>query len=352
MDEDRQMNVLSLNLGSSSLKYSVHEMNDGSAECRLARDLATSSRPDDAALTARGAISDVLQQSGTPDAVGYRIVFGGERDAPEMVTPELIHLLDDLQALDPLHAPGALAVMREAMVRLPNATHVACFDTAFFHDLPRLARALPLPSNGALLRRYGFHGLSYEHVCRVLGARMQQRTIVAHLGNGASAAALANGRPIDTTMGFSPLGGMVMSTRPGDIDPGALLYLLERSDLNKRQLRELVENDSGLRALSGGESDVRNLCERRDEAAAFTVEMFVLSAAKAMAALAVTLGGLDMLVFTGGIGAHNAQIRTRIIRRLAFLNPNAATEVIEADENASIAQNVARLMSSMQTRFV
>lgn len=339
------MNVLSLNLGSSSLKYSVHAMTEGMQECRIARDLATSSRPDDAALTARGAIADVLQETGTPDAVGHRIVFGGERDAPEQVTPELIQLLDDLQSLDPLHAPGALAVMREAMVLLPNAAHVACFDTAFFHDLPRIARTLPLPSDGALLRRYGFHGLSYEHVSRVLGARMRPRTIVAHLGNGASAVALANGRPIDTTMGFSPLGGMIMSTRPGDIDPGALLYLLERSNLNRRQLREMVENRSGLRALSGGESDLRNLCERSDDAATLAVEMFVLSAARSMAGLAVALGGLDMLVFTGGIGTNNAEVRARIIGRLAFLNRNAAVEVIEADENASIAQNVARLVS-------
>ncbi len=253
--------------------------------------------------------------------------------------------MEDLQTLDPLHAPGALAVLRQAAVSLPSVVQVACFDTAFFRDLPPLARALPLPAGDPLLRRYGFHGLSYEHVCRVFGAQLHPRTIIAHLGNGASAAALENGRPIATTMAFSPMSGMIMSTRPGDVDPGALLYLLERSHLNKRQLRELLENKSGLRALSGGEGDVRNLCERTDDEAAFAVEMFVRSAAKAMAALAVDLGGVDMLVFTGGIGAHNSDVRARIVERLAFLNPSAAIEVVEADENASIAHNVAAVGS-------
>lgn len=339
------MNVLSLNLGSSSLKYSVHEIGDGAPERRFACDLATSSRPTDAARTARQAIAEALEQTGRVDAVGHRIVFGGECDAPARVTSELIELLKDLKSLDPLHAPGALAVMHQAMASLPKAVHVACFDTAFFHGMPRAARVLAVPSEDALLRRYGFHGLSYEHICRILGAKLRPRTIVAHLGNGASAAALENGRPIASTMGFSPLGGMIMSTRPGDLDPGALLYLLERSKLSKEQLRELLENRSGLRAISGGESDLRKLCERRDDAAAFAVEMFVRSAAKAMAGLAVDLGGLDMLVFTGGIGAHNPDVRTRITGRLAFVNPSVEIEVVEADENASIAHNVAALVS-------
>jgi acetate kinase len=348
MGEGPRMNVLSLNLGSSSLKYSVHAVDGGAAECRLARNLATSSRPGDAARTARQAVADVLEHTGTIDAVGHRVVFGGERDMPQQVTAELIELLEDLKTLDPLHAPGALAVMHQAMTSLPDAEQIACFDTAFFHDMPRLARALPLPSDDALVRRYGFHGLSYEHICRVLGARLPPRTIVAHLGNGASAAALENGRPIASTMGFSPLGGMIMSTRPGDVDPGALLYLLERSDVNKERLREILENRSGLRALSGGESDLRVLCGRSDDAAVFAVEMFVRSAARAMAALAAELGGLDMLVFTGGVGAHNPDVRARITGRLAFLNPNAAVEVVESDENASIAHNVARVLSVQQ----
>lgn len=339
------MKVLSLNLGSSSLKYAVHAVRGGALDCLLKGDLATSSRPDDAARTARAAIADAVQQAGAVDAVGHRIVFGGQNDSPARITAELLATLEELQSLDPLHAPGALAVVRQAATTLPDAANVACFDTAFFRDLPRTARALALPSNDPLLRRYGFHGLSYEHVCREMQHSLKPMTIVAHLGNGASAAALFDGRPIATTMGFSPLGGMIMSTRPGDLDPGALLYLLERGDLRKNQLRDLLENQSGLRALSGGEGNLRALCERTDDAAAFAVDMFVRSAGRAIAGLAAELGGLQMLVFTGGVGTHNQEVRTRILDRLAFLNPRVAVTVVEANENASIAHNVTRALA-------
>ncbi len=340
------MNVLSLNLGSSSLKYAVHVLADERLECTLTRDVPTSSRPVDAAPAAREAIADAVRLAGSINAVGHRIVFGGEEDAPAEITPDLIHRLEDLQSLDPLHAPGAIAVIREAAIALPDAIAVACFDTAFFQDLPEAGRVLPLPAGDSLLRRYGFHGLSYEHVCRSSQGTLLPRTIVAHLGNGASAAALENGRPIATTMGFSPLSGILMSTRPGDLDPGALLYLLERSKLNEQQVRELLEERSGLRALSGGESDLRKLCERKDRAAEFAVEMFVRSAAKAIAGLAVELGGVDMLVFTGGIGTHNAEVRERIVARVRFLNPTMQVATVQADENGSIAHNVAQVVSN------
>ncbi len=346
MDAGKAVNILSLNLGSSSLKYAVHAVTDSGLECRLARNLVSSSQPQDAARATCEAITDAVQQAGVVSAVGHRVVFGGEDDAPTRITPELIERLEGLQSLDPLHAPGALAVIREALTALPAAAQIACFDTAFFRDLPKTGRTLPLPMDDPLLRRYGFHGLSYEHVCRVVGEKVRPRTAVAHLGNGASAAALLNGRPIATTMGFSPLGGMIMSTRTGDIDPGALLYLLERANMDKHTLRDLLENASGLRALSGDESDLRKLCERQDEGAQFAVEMFVRSAARAIAGLAIELVGLDMLIFTGGIGEHNAAVRNAILARLAFLNPNLTVEIIESDENASIAHNVARMVDS------
>jgi len=275
--------------------------------------------------------------------VAHRIVFGGEDDAPSIVTEELLHRLEDLMQLDPLHIPGSIAVVRRAREMLQDVIHVACFDTAFFHDLPQSARTLPIPTDGdPLLRRFGFHGLSYEYVVHLLAGQLRPRTIVAHLGNGCSLAALLNGRPIDMTMGFSPLSGVIMATRPGDLDPGVLLYLLERRTHDGGgRLRAMLENESGLRALSGGESDLRRLCERRDAPAALAVEMFVFSVSKAIGALAVTLGGLDMLVFSGGIGEHNDQIRSEITARVRFLNLHIDVRVVSTDENAMIARHAA-----------
>jgi acetate kinase len=253
------------------------------------------------------------------------------------VTVELLKELESLQSLDPLHMPRAIAAIRQALAVLPDAVQVACFDTAFFHNMPRDARTLPIPSADPLLRGYGFHGLSYEYVCRALGPNLRPRTIAAHLGNGASVAAIFDGKPVASTMAFSPLSGIIMSTRPGDLDPGVLLYLLERDNLSVPQMRDMLETQSGLRAISGGESDVRVLCERSDDAAVFAVQMFVRSVARAIAAHAVDLGGVDLLVFTGGIGTHNDRVRKMILARLAFLQPAAAVEVLETDENLIVA---------------
>ena len=339
------MKVLSLNLGSSSLKYAVHECSGNAAQRIIERDVATSSQPQAAFVAAMRAVSEAGDAAGTIDAVGHRIVFGGEQDAPASITPDLLQHLEALQSLDPLHVPGSLAVIRAAQQAVPQAVQVACFDTAFYRDLPGTARALPVPSGDPLLRRYGFHGLSYESICRSLGARLMPRAIVAHLGNGASLAALLAGKPVDMTMGFSPLGGVIMSTRPGDIDPGVLLYLLERSPSGAAELREILETQSGLRALSGGESDMQKLCERTDAGALFAVEMFERSIAKAVCALATELGGLDQLVFTGGIGEHNARVREGIVSRLRFLQPAPAVEVVKSDENLAIALSTARVAS-------
>lgn len=338
------MKILSLNLGSSSLKYAVHVATDGALRSALARDVPASPEPSKASQAARTAIADVLSTIGPIDAVGHRIVFGGNDDAPTTITHDLLQRLESLQELDPLHIPGALAVIHEAQTLLPSAMQIACFDTAFFHEMPLNARALPVPTNDPLVHRYGFHGLSYEHICHKLGSELKPRTVVAHLGNGASAAALLYGKPIDSTMGFSPLSGLIMSTRPGDIDPGVLLYLLERSQMTVPELRAILENKSGLHALSGGESDLQRLCEREDERAALAVDMFVRSAAKAIGALTTQLGGIDMLVFTGGIGEHNEQVRNHIVVRVRFLNDDADVRVVSSDENLMIAHHVAQLV--------
>jgi acetate kinase len=339
------MRILSLNLGSSSLKCAVHDFSASVERCLIERGVATSSEPAAAKDAARAAIAQIVAEIGRVDAVGHRIVFGGNDDTPAIVTPEVVSRLEDLQSLDPLHAPGALAVIRETQKHLPDATHVACFDTAFFRDVPATAKAIAIPRADPLLRRYGFHGLSYESVVATLGSELQPRTIIAHLGNGASVAAIRDGHPIDMTMGFSALSGLIMSSRPGDIDPGVILYLLERLDMSAPELRDLLENRSGLRALSGGEGDVQRLCERSDDDAGFTVEMFVRSVAKAIGALTTELGGLDMLVFTGGIGEHNARIRGAIISRVLFLGTNVDVRIVRSDENLSIARNTVRWLS-------
>ncbi len=346
------MNVLSFNLGSSSLKYAVHSVAGVAATQLHAGTTTVEDRPSAAAGAAQCAIDRVTAMGIVIDAVGHRIVFGGEDDAPSPVTPALIERLEALAVLDPLHIPGSLAVIEQASKVLECPAHVACFDTAFFHDIPQTAKALPIFTKGdPLLRRYGFHGLSYESVVDNLGSRLMPRTIVAHLGSGCSLAALSNGRPIDMTMGFSPIGGIVMATRPGDLDPGVLLYLLERGVYDAASLREMLERNSGLRALSGGESDIQRLGANGDKHSAFAVEMFERSVAKAVGALTVTLGGIDLLVFTGGIGEHNLAVRERICAQTRVINSGFEVCVVAADENLMIARHTARVAARSRGQY-
>lgn len=335
------MNVLSLNLGSSSLKFTLYRMTAARCEQLVHGDAELPEREDAARAAAAAAIGICLLHADTIGAVGHRIVFGGDRDEPRRVTGEFIDYLESLQSFDPLHLPGQIAVIRAAQELLRHALHVACFDTALFRDLPEPARVLPLPRVSPLLRRYGFHGLSYASVLRALGGDAARRSIISHLGNGASAAAFLNGKPVNTTMGFSPLGGLVMSTRPGDVDPGALLYLMQQC--GKSALRHVLSAGSGLRAISGGESDLRSLVTRSDEPAKLAVEIFVGSAARAIAGLAADLNGIDQLVFTGGIGEHNERIRSAIAMRVAFLNDTLRVCVVPSDENGEIARITAAL---------
>lgn len=336
------VNVLALNLGSSSLKFSAYRDRAAAPERVFDKEMPATGGPASAAL-AEKAIGEALGCMQEIHAVGYRVVFGGEDDAPAIVSPHLLARLEDLQSLDPLHLPGVISLIRSAQNLLPNATHAALFDTAFFHDVPSAARVLPLPAHDALVRRFGFHGLSYASAVHALGEVLAHRTIVAHLGNGTSAAALLDGSPVDTTMGFSPLGGIVMSTRPGDVDPGALLYMLERESITVSRLRKMLEEESGLRAISCGESDILKLTARTDSRAMLAVETFVRSAAKAIAGLATVLGGMDMLVFTGGIGEHNTAVREAITARISFLNPDADIRIVRSDENGVIARQTLEL---------
>ena len=208
-------------------------------------------------------------------------------------------------------------------VRFPDLPQVACFDTAFHRRMPELAQRFPLPRSfwDEGLRRYGFHGLSYEYIVETLGTAIRRRTIIAHLGNGASLAAVRDGRPIDTTMGFTPTGGFMMGTRSGDLDPGVLLYLMNEKHYDARQLEYLVNHEAGLLGVSGLSSDMKTLLEKRDSnpSAAQAVELFCYHLRKYIGGLTAVLGGLDTLVFSGGIGERAAPVRWEVCRGLEYL---------------------------------
>jgi acetate kinase len=306
-------------------------------------------------------------------AVGHRVVHGGARyNQPQRVTPELLDELRRLSPLDPAHLPGEIALIEAFQRRSPDLPQVACFDTAFHHAMPRVARLLPLPRryDAAGVQRYGFHGLSYtylmEELARAAGAEAAGgRVLLAHLGNGASLAAVRGGRPIDTTMGFTPTAGLVMGTRTGDLDPGVLIHMMRSEGMAAGQVDELVNRHAGLLGVSDISSDMRDLLGRQatDPRAAEAVALFCYQAKKWVGALAAALGGLDTLVFAGGIGEHSPEVRARICDGLDFLGirldpgRNAAgaavisadggpctVRVIRTDEESMIAREVCRVL--------
>jgi len=277
---------------------------------------------------------------GTVAAVGHRVVHGGPHYARSLrITPEVIEELKRIAPLDPDHLPGEIALLRAFLVRFPNVPQVVCFDTAFHHDMPRVAQLLPIPRryDAAGVRRYGFHGLSYSYLlgelARVGGPEAARgRLVLAHLGSGASMAAVRGGKCVDTTMAFTPTGGLVMGTRTGDLDPGVLLYLMRSEGMTAKQIDDLVNHQSGLLGVSAFSPDMRELLDREatDPNAAEAVELFCYQARKYAAAMAAAAGGVDTLVFTGGIGERSASIRARICAGLGFLGAR-----IDPGRNAS-----------------
>ncbi|MEO6809413.1 MAG: acetate/propionate family kinase [Isosphaeraceae bacterium] len=261
-------------------------------------------------------------------AVGHRVVHGGaHHDKPQRVTPELIAALQELVPIAPDHLPQAIQAIQAAIRAFPDLPQVACFDTSFHRHMPRIAQIYPLPRHFADegVVRYGFHGLSYESILRQLKAAAPEeaegRVVIAHLGNGASMAAVRGGIGIDTTMGFTPTGGLMMGTRPGDLDPGVLLYLLAERGMTPASVNELVNRKAGLLGVSGISTDMRDLLgkEATDPRAAEAITLFCYQARKYLGALAAVLGGLDTLIFTGGIGEHAPPVRLRICEGLDFL---------------------------------
>lgn len=267
--------------------------------------------------------------TGDLGAVGHRIVHGGPAfSAPRLLIASVIQALQDLSGLAPEHLPHELEAVRSIRKLKPDLPQVACFDTAFHRSMPFAARAYALPPSLRRegLVRYGFHGISCEYLLSVLGQilppeRAQGRLVLAHLGGGASMTAVREGKSVDTTMGFTPTSGLVMGTRCGDLDPGIVLYLLRERGLRLTTVARLLSEESGLLALSESSGDMRDLlvAEPSDPKAAAAVEIFCYQARKFLGSLAAALGGLDLLVFTGGIGEHAPEIRERICAPLGFL---------------------------------
>ncbi len=306
-------------------------------------------------------------------AIGHRIVHGGAKfTESQSITPAMLDELRRLAPLDPEHLPGEIALVEGCQARLPQVVQIACFDTAFHRDLPREARLLPIPLRFERegIRRYGFHGLSYsylmEELARLAGPeRARGRIVLAHLGSGASMAAVRDGRCVDTTMAFTPTAGLVMGTRTGDLDPGVLVHLLRQKGMTADALDELVNRQSGLLGLSETSGDVRDLLARRvsDPRACDAFLIFCYQARKWIGALAAALGGIDTLVFAGGIGENSVETRAAICQGLAHLDialdaaRNATGQgmisaqesrcqvwVIHTDEELMIARDVERLL--------
>jgi acetate kinase len=362
MDQGKK-NILCINGGSSSIKFAVYEAGgeglavglkgkidriglDGASltfddpltgeEGRVA---VKASGVKEAAnllmdwLEGRGGASGVSVASGVSGAsgfsgIGHRVVHGAARRQPALIDDELLAELDRISGYDPDHLPGEIGLIRLIRERDPGMRQVACFDTAFHATMPRVARLLPLPRRyeGAGLQRYGFHGLSYSYIAeeliRVAGPEVATgRVIMAHLGSGASLAAVKDGESMDTTMGFTPTGGIMMGTRTGDLDPGAIWWILQQEGLGAAQLSDLVNHQSGLLGVSGISSDMQDLLAResRDAAAADAVEMFTYQVRKSIGAFTTVLDGVDALVFTGGIGERSAVIRSRVCAGLEYL---------------------------------
>jgi len=272
-------------------------------------------------------------------AVGHRVVHGGEHwSRPVRIDPEVRRGLAELIPLAPLHQPHNLAAI-EALAKLrPELPQVACFDTAFHRNNPLVAQtfALPREISESRVRRYGFHGLSYEYIAQVLpelmGERAEGRVVVVHLGNGASMCALRGRRSIATTMGFTALDGLVMGTRCGALDPGVLLYLLQERGMDAAALTDLLYHRCGLLGVSGVSHDMRTLLASGEPSAAEAVDLFVYRIGRELGSLAAALGGLDALVFTGGIGEHAVQIRTRVCRDAEWLGVELDAKANEGDD--------------------
>ena len=385
--------VLTINGGSSSIKFALYQVGEplkrglygkvdriGLSGTNLSFNDSTGKKHDRSLTaadhkSAANCLIDWLEgQKGfeSVQAVGHRVVHGMKHTEPELVTQELLDELHRIRPYDPDHLPREIELIEAFRQRHPKLQQVACFDTAFHQTMPRVAKLLPIPRrfDAKGVQRYGFHGLSYAYLMEELArlgdpAASKGRIILAHLGNGASLAAVRDGKSIDTSMGFTPTAGLVMSTRSGDLDPGLAPYLARTEQVTTKQFYEMVNHESGLLGVSETSSDMRDLCasEATDVRAAEAVELFCYQAKKWIGSFAAALGGLDTLVFAGGIGENAPLVRARICAGLNFLglelNESRNTQiagviskdasrvtvrVIRTDEELMIARSVSRIL--------
>jgi acetate kinase len=387
--------VLTINGGSSSIKFALYEAGEprqrllSGEVARIGLSGTTLTfrdgtgqaqpRPDFAAKDPKSAVKSLIDwlekqgQFSSLKAIGHRVVHGLTHTQPERVTPELLEELRRLSPYDPEHLPREIELIEAFAQRYPKITQVVCFDTAFHTTMPRVAKLLPIPRrfDAQGIQRYGFHGLSYAYLVEELArlgdpAATSGRIILAHLGNGASMAAVSQGKSIDTSMGFTPTAGLVMSTRTGDLDPGLAPYLARTEKITGQKFYEMVNHQSGLLGVSETSSDMRDLLaqESHDVRAAEAVALFCYQAKKCLGAYTAALGGLDTLVFAGGIGEHAAPVRARICEGLGFLGlelneaenqkhaavistpaSRITVRVLPTDEELMIARSVCRLLA-------
>ena len=370
---DNDSPILVLNSGSSSLKFGIYRRGatdeqpllTGTAEgigrdhgslCIRSSDGTSLLERDHIHETQSDALAALaaairLHRDDTPVAVGHRVVHGGPKlFRHQLITPQVLDQLRSAVHFAPLHIPQALSLIAAAQSIFPSAQQFACFDDAFHQTIPEVASHLPLPQRyfDRGIRRYGFHGISYESLVHHFGAKLPQRAIFAHLGNGSSLCALGNGKSIDTTMGLTPTGGILMGTRSGDLDPGVIVYLLRNEKLDADQLEDLLNHQCGLFALSSGEGDVRALEERAgrdDRKASLALDVFALSVRKTIGAYMALLGGADLLVFTGGIGEHSDRIRSAATKGLEVLGLTPdKIQVVATQEEQQIARHCRRML--------
>lgn len=376
--------ALVLNLGSSSLKAACYALVDDSGDgrpvlkeaCRTTADADTGVDAEDdraeallAHVTARMPILRVA-----PEFVVHRIVHGDDRPGPVELTAHALAQLQELAPLAPLHQPPALALVRAAMDRWPDAIQLGVFDTSWHQTMPQQHRLLPLPfalyARG--IKRYGFHGLAFQSAMRQIGRiapdLSNARIVLAHLGGGSSLCAVRDGRSVSTTMGMTPLGGIPMGTRCGSLDPGVLLHLQRSLDMSPERIDELLWRESGLRGVSEESGDMRSLLASPSDGARRAVDLYVSAIAQGVAAMAACIDGIDLLAFSGGIGAHAAQIRARVLGELAWLGisvdaqsntagnerisaagSNVEVFVLSIDEAAEMAEAVTRHTASSET---
>ena len=376
--DKRELIILALNSGSSSLKFGLYRVGLSKNEVLLSGE-AESIGDRKSKLYAKGArespllietapipsqreaivrIGRLLAESKmpAPAAIGHRIVHGGPKLRQHcVIDDEVLQKLEVATAFAPVHMPSALAVIRFAQEHFPGLPQVACFDTTFHANLPDVARVLPIPkewqSEG--IQRYGFHGLSYESIVHQLAHDLPDRLIIAHLGNGASVTAVKGGKSIDTSMGLTPSGGVIMGTRSGDLDPGVLIYLMREKKFDATMLEDLIDRRSGLLGISGITSDMRRLHDGASASgdARLAIEMFCYSVRKQIAAMIAALDGIDMIVFTGGIGENDAEVRAAICGGLSWAGvslDDAQNRLANNPLNGSTSRAVVQVLPSQE----